>query len=47
MSGQLSSGLQGSLAAPQVVTGIAIKVSTQPSHRATELWEQLYQDPGA
>lgn len=44
---QLSCGLQDSLAAPKVVTGISIKVSTQPSHTASKLRGQLQQDPGA
>lgn len=44
---QLSSGFQDALAAPQVVTGISIKISTQPRHATVELRGQLHQDPGA
>lgn len=47
MGGQLSSGFQDALAAPQVVTGISIKISTQPRHAAVELRGQPHQDPGA
>lgn len=37
MGGKLCGGLQDSLAAPQVITGITIKVSTQPSHMTLEV----------
>lgn len=47
MGSELCSGLQNSLAAPQVVTGITIEVSTQPSHTTVEVGGQLYQHPGA
>ena len=47
MGGQFSCGLQDPLAAPKVVTGISIEVSTQASHPAAELGGQLHQDPGA
>lgn len=42
---QFSCGLQDALAAPQIITGISIKVTTQPSHATTELRGQLHQDP--
>lgn len=47
MGSQLCCGLQDSLAAPQVIAGITIKVSTQPSHTTMEVGGQLYQDPSA
>ena len=43
---QFSGGLQDPLAAPEVVTGVSIEVSTQASHPAAELGGQLHQDPG-
>ena len=47
VGGQFSCGLQDPLAAPKVVTGVSIEVSTQASHPAAELGGQLHQDPGA
>lgn len=47
MGRELCCGLQNSLAAPQVVTGITIEVSTQPRHTTVEVGGQLYQHPGA
>lgn len=47
MGSKLCCGLQNPLAAPQVVTGITIEVSTQPSHTAVEVGGQPYQHPGA
>ena len=44
VGGQFSCGLQDALAAPQIITGISIKVTTQPSHATTELRGQLHQD---
>jgi hypothetical protein len=47
VGGQLRCGLQDSLAVPQVITGITVKISAQPSHTATEVGRQLYLYPGA
>lgn len=44
---QLSCGFQDPLAAPQVITGISIKVPAQTRHTAPEVRGQLHQDPGA
>lgn len=47
MRSQFCCGLQDSLATPQIITGITIKVSAQPGHTTMEVGGQLYQHPGA